>query len=166
LCFYNENIFCKAKYGLDKFFLLLLMVMKKLAAAFARAIRESGVERPQLLKKTGIGAPALSRYLNAKATPNPESLARIMSEFPEKHALELFTAYLQEVFPAELCRKIQLTEDSGSDSLSEDSSSYGVGLETHHDELEDSLILLKELAAQREDIRQMLIQLTDVLRGK
>lgn len=136
--------------------------MKKLASALARALRESGVDRGLLLNATQIGAPAMSRYLNGKAVPTPQSLARIMSELPEQQALNVFRAYLQEIFPQKLSNKIELVkeqEDTSSSSLEEKQPPEV------DDEVEDSLNLLRELSLQRADVKAMLVQLSDVLTG-
>ena len=167
----NEAMSC-----IDRRWRARLLSMKKLAAALSRALRESGVERGELLKKTKIGATAMSRYLNAKALPTPESLAQIMAQLPEKQALDVFSAYIKETLPRSLSNIVSIGKSSPKNEnavLREDEAAYQSApskgeskSEDVDEELEDSIALLKELANNRSDIKSMLINLCDALKGK
>lgn len=134
--------------------------MKKLAAALTKALRESDIDRGLLLSKTTIKPTALSRYLNAKAIPTPDSLVQIMAELPEKQALEVFSAYIKETLPPSLAKKISIKGSAVSDDAEPSS------VDAAEDDLNDSIELLRELARDRKDIRTMLINLCDALKKR
>jgi len=60
-------------------------------------IKEAGLSRKEISELTGLGFPAISKYLNGKMMPKALFLAKIMNELPHEKASELLIAYLREL---------------------------------------------------------------------
>lgn len=139
--------------------------MKKIAVALARVLRESKLNRVEITSQTGIGATALSRYLSGKAIPSSSSLAKLMLMLPEKQALDLFQAYLKEIFPKKLVDKISISTHQPTQQSEEIKQEEELELEEELEELEDSLNILREFSIEKASVKKMVIGIAEAIQG-
>lgn len=137
--------------------------MSHVSNALQRALGAIHTNQTALAQRAGIDRTMLNRYVKGSATLGAESLARLLEVLPVEHQAELTAAFARDWIPEPYHHLVTIEPSSGQVILAETPPVLPEELDA---EFRDALLYLAHRGLLHSEIRDMVLRLASVLRGK